>query len=280
MNRKNLIGSILAVGVLLPAILMSGDVSLYLNPAGLLLVLGGTLTGVFLAYPMETIRGLWGQLKDLGRDSVMSQPQIIALFVDMARQLRREGVRALEKTAQESGNQFLEMGVALVADDRRPEDVRERLEQEFDFFMARREAEVAVLSLMGRLAPALGLAGTVVGMIRMLHALKDPGSVASGMSVALLTTFYGVLVANLLVLPLERKLRERSRAEGVAMALVTEGVMGLAAEENGAAMQARLGSFRFAQAPAAASRPGKAAHSWLRNFKGLTVQTGSVGHDR
>ncbi len=283
MNRKSLITAILAVGVLAPAFFMSGEVSLYLNPTGLLLVVGGTLTGVFLAYPMETLRGLWSQIRGVNEDRLMSQPQILALFVDMARQLRREGVRALERSAQETGNQFLEMGVALVADDRRPEDIRERLEQEFDFFMARREAELAVFSLMGRLAPALGLAGTVVGMIRMLHQLKDPGSVAAGMSVALLTTFYGVLIANLLVLPMERKLRERNRAEGVEMALITEGIMGLAAEDNGAAMHARLGSFRFAQPTGMTQRPAKPARPWvrgLRGLRGLIPQTGSAGDER
>ena len=247
MTRKNiLIYSLAGLGII-PLFFLNADLSLYLNPAGLVLVLGGTLTGIFLAYPMETLRGLWSQVKGLGQDSVLTQAEIIELFVRLARIKRAQGVRALEKAALEFGNPFLEMGVVLAADERPREDVRDRLEQEFDFFMSRRESELAALNLMGRLAPALGLAGTVVGLIRMLHQLKDPGTVAAGMSVALLATFYGVLLANLIVLPLERKLRERNRAEAVTMTLITEGIMGLCNEDNGAAMHARLSSYRFAQ---------------------------------
>lgn len=260
MNRKHLIAVGLAALVLVPSLILSGDLGLFFNPAGLMLVLGGTLAGVYLAYPKDILRGAWQQVRSLYRAKVMEHQELVDLFVGLARVRRMEGVRALEAQAQATGNPFLAMGVSLVADDKPPQEIRQRLEQEFDFLLSRRESERAVLNLMGRLAPAFGLAGTVVGLIRMLHALKDPSSVASAMSVALLTTFYGIMVANLMVLPLERKLRERNRAEAVELTLLTEGIMGLAAGDNGAAMAARLSSYRFAQAaPASAPAPGREA---------------------
>jgi chemotaxis protein MotA len=290
MSRKHLIAFFLAVLVLVPTLMMSGDLGLFFNPAGLLLVMGGTLLGVYLAYTPEVLKGCWRQVRALNQQRVMEHQELRELFVRLTRLRRVHGDRALEAAAHETGNHFLELGVSLVADQRPSAEIRQRLEQEFDFLLSTREAERAVLNLMGRLAPAFGLAGTVVGLIRMLHSLKDPGSVASGMSVALLTTFYGIMVANLMVLPLERKLRERNRAEAVEMTIITEGIMGLAADDNGAAMDARLGSYRLGRAATPAEAPASAtdrgSRGWVNGLKGMKglginlTSTRSAGHER
>jgi chemotaxis protein MotA len=181
----------------------------------------------------------------------------------------------LEAQAKRTGNIFLEMGVAMVVDEKPASQIRERLEQEFDFMVSRREGQRAVLSLMGRLAPAFGLAGTMIGLIRMLHTISDPTEVAAGMSVALLTTFYGIMLANLVILPLERKLNEKNRAEAVEMSLITEGIMGLCNEENGAAMDARLNSFKFARTEEEINFSG----NWFNQIKGMVPQMRRSGHD-
>lgn len=262
---------LIAAGLLLVlALAMGSDLLLFINPAGLLLVVGGTLAGVFLAFPLETLRELWAELRSLGRSRVMGLDRLIAVFVELARLQRRAGARTLERRARALGNPFLALGVSLVVDELPWQEVKQRLEQEFDFFLSRREAQRGVLSLMGRLAPALGLAGTMIGLIRMLHGIKDPAAVTQGMSVALLTTFYGLMLANLLILPLERKLNERTRGEAVEMTLIIEGVMGLCLEENGAAMEARLNSFR--QACAGSSPAGaKAGVELARRLAGLKL---------
>lgn len=254
MQRKHLISFALAALVIVPTLVMSGDLGLYFNPAGLLLVIGGTLLGVFMAYPAETLRGAYTQVRELNKPRAMDHAAMVDLFVNLVLMRRRQGVRAIEQAANDTGNDFLALGVSMVADEKPAAEIRNRMEQEMDFILARRESERQVLNLMGRLAPAFGLAGTVVGLIRMLHTLKDPGSVAAGMSVALLTTFYGIMLANLLVLPLERKLRERNRQEAIDMTLVTEGVVALAQVENSAVMAAILGNYR----PTAATRPAAA----------------------
>jgi chemotaxis protein MotA len=218
------------------------QLSLYLNPAGLALVLGGTLAGVIIAYPLNSLLNLGRQIGNLrqgGRD-----PEVLAhTFMQLSELKRKQGVRAAENMARQEGNTFLALGVALMADNRGLPEIRQRLDQEMDMFITKREAEISILSLVGRLAPAFGLAGTVVGLIRMLHGLSDPNMVASGMSVALLTTFYGIMLANLIVLPLERKLREALREEAVEMTLISEGVIGLALDENRAAIASRLRSY-------------------------------------
>ncbi|KMY68929.1 hypothetical protein AAU61_05005 [Desulfocarbo indianensis] len=284
MSAKTIISLCVAALVGVAALALGGDLAMFVNPVGLFLVLGGTVAGVFLAFPWQTIQDLWSQLANLARRKVLSNQELEKIFYDMARLQRAEGALALEEPARAAGNPFLELGVSLVVDGIKPAQIRERLEQEFEFFFSRRSAQRAVLSLMGRLAPALGLAGTMIGLIRMLHTVKDPAAVAEGMSVALLTTFYGIMLANLLILPLERKLGELTRSEAVEMTLITEGVMGLAQDLNGAALQARLESFRRAGGslrPAGAGIAAKSAElrSWLRNLKAFRP-AGSVGHDR
>lgn len=288
MNTKTIISLCVAALVCVAALALGGDIALFVNPIGLLVVVGGTLAGVFLAFPLSTMRDLWLQIGSMARRKVMSNQELEKIFYDLARLQRAEGSLALEEPARAHGNPFLELGVNLVVDGLKPFEVRERLEQEFEFFFSRRSAQRAVLSLMGRLAPALGLAGTMIGLIRMLHTVKDPAAVAEGMSVALLTTFYGIMLANLLILPLERKLGELTRAEAVEMTLITEGVMGLAQGMNGAAIQARLSSFRRAGAPHRSNRPSAAGavktraaemRSWMRGMRSLRP-AGSVGNDK
>ena len=155
----------------------------------------------------------------------------------------------------------------------------DRLEQEFEFFVSRRDAQRAILNLMGRLAPAFGLAGTMIGLIRMLHTIKDPSEVTAGMSVALLTTFYGIMMANLIILPLERKLNELTRAQAVEMTLISEGIMGLALEDNGAAMQARLSTYRYAQLGGSSSGAKAKLGNFFQGFKAMNPLARSAVHD-
>ena len=185
----------------------------------------------------------------------------------------------MEDVAKKLNHQFLRMAVIMVADERRPADIAQRLEQEMDFFLARRESQRAVLGFMGRLAPAFGLAGTMIGLIRMLHTISDPDAVAAGMSVALLTTFYGLMLANLVVLPVERKIREHNRAEAVEMALIVEGAVALATEDNASAVASRLSSFKYAEDVPPALKPLDLRGAW-RSVRNLAQGLKRVPNER
>ncbi len=284
MRQTHVIALVAGSLALSVALLVSGDFGLFFHPAGLLLVVGGTLGGIFLAFPLQTLRELKEQLRRMFKTRTMTLAELERLFVALTRLRRDKGVRAMERAAERTGHPFLKMAIRLVADEREPAYVRERMEQEFELFASRRESQRAVLTMMGRLAPAFGLAGTIIGLIRMLHTLKDPATVAEGMSVALLTTFYGIILANLVILPLERKFREITRAEAVELTLLTEGVMGLCAEENGAAIGARLRSFAYAQPqyhPSARQAEALVgAPPWLARLKARLPRVGKVGHGR
>jgi chemotaxis protein MotA len=273
MSYKTLAALLAACAILAIAIWLGGDFALFFNPAGLLLVIGGTAVGVLLAFPLDTLRSLLHEVRAMGGRRTLDSAELGELFSRLARLQRAEGSLAMEEPAAETGNPFLELGVEMVVDGAEPEAVRSRLEQEAEFFFSRRASQREVLGLMGRLAPAFGLAGTMIGLIRMLATLKDPAAVAEGMSVALLTTFYGIIMANMLILPLERKLGELTRAQAVELSLITEGVAGLAEGLNGAAISARLRSFRLAEPPARPERPAP----W--RAKTAPAAAGSGGHE-
>jgi len=269
MSNKTIAALIAALAIVALALWLSGDFALFFNPSGLLLVLGGTLAGVFLAFPLDTLKGLVREVRELTSGRVMDARELGRLFTGFARLQRAEGSLALEGPAAETGHPYLRLGVRMVVDGAEPAEIRERLEQEADMFFSRRSAQRAVLSLMGRLAPAFGLAGTMIGLIRMLHTVKDPSAVAEGMSLALLTTFYGLMLANLIILPLERKLGELTRAQVEEMTIITEGVTGLAEGLNGAAIAHHLSSFACSPAgPAATGRP-----AWLGRLGRAARQT-------
>ncbi len=247
MSRKNIILIASVCVVLAASLIGGGNLFMFFNPLGLLLVVGGTLLAAALAFPRATLYGAWQQIKGINSAKVRSNDDLVELFYKLGRIRRFRGVRDMEDVAKKISHQFLRMAVIMVADERKPSDIAQRLEQEMDFFLARRESQRAVLGFMGRLAPAFGLAGTMIGLIRMLHTISDPDAVAAGMSVALLTTFYGLMLANLVVLPVERKIREHNRAEAVEMALIIEGAVALATEDNASAVASRLSSFKYAE---------------------------------
>lgn len=247
MSRKNIILIASVCVVLAASLIGGGNLVMFFNPLGLILVVGGTLLAAALAFPKATLYGAWQQIKAVNSAKVRTSDELVDLFYKLGRIRRFRGVRHMEDVAKKINHQFLRMAVIMVADERRPGDIAQRLEQEMDFFLARRESQRAVLSFMGRLAPAFGLAGTMIGLIRMLHTISDPDAVAAGMSVALLTTFYGLMLANLVVLPIERKIHEHNRAEAVEMALIVEGAVALASEDNASAVASRLSSFKYAE---------------------------------
>lgn len=247
MSRKNIIIIASVCVVLAASLIGGGNLVMFFNPLGLILVVGGTLLAAALAFPKATLNGAWHQIKVINSAKVRTNDELVDMFYKLGRIRRFRGVRDMEDVAKKIQHQFLRMAVIMVADERRPADIAQRLEQEMDFFLARRESQRSVLAFMGRLAPAFGLAGTMIGLIRMLHTINDPSAVAAGMSVALLTTFYGLMLANLVVLPIERKIREHNRAEAVEMALIIEGAVALATEDNASAVASRLSSFKYAE---------------------------------
>jgi chemotaxis protein MotA len=163
--------------------------------------------------------------------------------VDFASRARRDGILALEAAIAEVDDPFLTRGIQLAVDGQEPEAIEGILQTEIDKVRSRHKKGVDIMTTMGTFAPALGLIGTLIGLVGMLQNMSDPSSIGPQMAIALLTTFYGAMLANLVFNPLASKLRGRSEDEIEVKELGLQGILSIAAGDNPRVVEQRLHAF-------------------------------------
>ncbi|MBI4774388.1 MAG: MotA/TolQ/ExbB proton channel family protein [Deltaproteobacteria bacterium] len=239
MIQKLVLAAILLFFIFLSR-LFTSDVSMLTTLKSLGIVLGGTVLGVLLAFPVSTIMDLFRSVKKIFGKDMNTPVHMIQDVVHLARVGRLKGVKALESECEKLGDPFLRIGVELVVDQYGRHDIRDILEKEFEFFASRLESQQAVLNTMVKLAPAFGFVGTIVGLINVLGNMSTPAETGTAMSLALLTTFYGLLASNVLFLPLSKKFSEYVKSEQSVMGIMIEGLVGIAEQENSKGINHRL----------------------------------------
>lgn len=221
----------------------SGSVAAFWDWAAILIVVGGTFASAFVHFRTSQ---MFGAVKVLGVALFRKKPtpqQTIRLLVDLAQKARREGLLALDEEAEELDDYFLRKGLRLVVDGADPETVRQILDIEITFLEERHQSGQQIFDHLGAVAPAFGMVGTVIGLIIMLGNLDNPESIGPAMAVALITTFYGVVLANLIFLPIAGKLRVISDEEVLMREVMIEGILSIQAGENPYIVEQKLESF-------------------------------------
>ncbi len=231
---------VLLTGVILLSTAVSTELSVGANLRSIVIVLGGTFLGALIAYSVSQFKELVFVLRSAFTLSPTHPEVYVDQIVRLARVSRFRGARALDALAHETENDFLRLGMELVADGKDHREIRDVLEKEYELYFNHRDSQINMLQTMARLAPAFGLAGTLIGLMKMFSHLTDTSGLGVGMSVALLTTFYGIMIGNLLFLPLARKLKEFTRREAVIMALILEGTVGILEQEHPSNLDHRL----------------------------------------
>ncbi|TSA55485.1 MAG: motility protein A, partial [Planctomycetaceae bacterium] len=202
MDLATIIGIVSGFGLVIVAMSLGGGLMWFVNVPSALIVLGGTIGAVFINYPIADVLGVVKVAKNVFFQKQESASQIIEQLLDMARIARREGILALEKKEDEVENEFLLKGVRLMIDGMEPTVLSSILQTELDYLSERHRAGAEIFSSMGNFAPAMGMMGTLIGLVKMLMQMDDPSSIGPAMAVALITTFYGVILANLIFLPI------------------------------------------------------------------------------
>lgn len=221
----------------------SGSVAAFWDWAAILIVVGGTFASAFVHFRTSQ---MFGAVKVLGVALFRKKPtpqQTIRLLVDLAQKARREGLLALDEEAEELDDYFLRKGLRLVVDGADPETVRQILDIEITFLEERHQSGQQIFDHLGAVAPAFGMVGTVIGLIIMLGNLDNPETIGPAMAVALITTFYGVVLANLIFLPIAGKLRVISDEEVLMREVMIEGILSIQAGENPYIVEQKLESF-------------------------------------
>ncbi len=243
MDIGTIVGIVSAFGLVLIAIFMGGGIGMFINIPSLMIVAGGTLGTTMINYPLKEVLGAVKIFKKVFFATVLETDTITKQFVEFGNKARREGILALESDIKEIDDIFLERGIQLSVDGLEPQTIYEIMSTEVDFIKERHQLGAEIFSTMGTFAPALGMIGTLVGLVQMLQNMDDPSSIGPSMAVALLTTFYGSVFANLIFMPMAGKLRTRSKEETLVKEMITEGVVSLTKGDNPRIIEQKLLAF-------------------------------------
>ncbi|KIX13508.1 motility protein A [Dethiosulfatarculus sandiegensis] len=243
MDLATIIGIVSAFALVVIAMSLGGSVGQFIDVKSLLIVVGGTIGVTLINYPLRDLLKLIGIVKQVFFSRVVPVPQLISQFVEYATKARREGILALEAIMKEVNDPFLRKGLQLTVDGLEPAAIKEILETEIDYVADRHRLGAEIFLTMGTFAPALGMIGTLIGLVQMLAAMDDPSSIGPAMAVAIITTFYGAVMANMVFLPMSGKLRNRSQEEVMVKELILNGVLSIARGDNPRVIEQKLHSF-------------------------------------
>ncbi len=241
MDIASLVGVISAFGIIISAIAVGGPIIIFVNLPSILIVIGGTF-GVTLM--RVTLADFLGSFK-VGMKAFMykmdNPTSLIEEAVEMAQIARKEGLLALE--GREISNPFLQRGIGLCIDGHSPEIVNKLLSKDINLTIERHAKGADMFKAMATYAPALGMIGTLIGLVQMLSNMSDPAAIGPAMAVALLTTLYGAVIANALDSPLAEKLLLISASEKLNKSLILESISAIQDGTNPRVMKQLLSAF-------------------------------------
>ena len=225
------------------AIVLGGSPEAYIDVPSVILVFGGTMTIIFYCYPPNYIVKMPKAIIRAIKGSKQPVEQLITDLVRFAEIARRDGILSLENALKDIKDPFLVRGIQMAVDGTDPEMIEAILTSELDQMSERHGSFKGVIDAVGKYAPAMGMIGTLVGLVVMLQNMEDPSKIGPGMAVALLTTLYGALIANTITGPLGDRLSRRSTEETLYKTIVIKGVMSIQSGDNPRIVEQKLKTF-------------------------------------
>lgn len=243
MDLATLIGLVVSFGLVIGGIVTGSSILLFVDIPSMLIVGGGTLGCSLVQHPLSNILGVVAVVKNTFFSRLDSPTDVITRFMDYANRARREGILSLEPLIKEIDDYFLKKGLQLTVDGLEPATIQEILETEISYLEQRHESGADIMATFANFAPAMGMVGTVIGLIQMLQNMSDPASIGPAMAVALITTFYGAVSANLIFLPMTGKLKTRSKEEVLIKEMILGGILSISKGENPRIIEEKLNSY-------------------------------------
>lgn len=243
MDIATILGVVSAFGLVLTAIFMGSGLDLFISIPSMMIVVGGTIGTTMINYPLKQVIGVLSVVKNAIIEKTSSSEDLIRQFVKFAGKARKEGILSLEGDIKNMKDEFLQKGIQLSIDGLEPNMISDLLGTEVDFIRDRHKLGADIFTTMGTYAPAMGMIGTLIGLVQMLQSMDDPSSIGPAMAVALLTTFYGSVLANIVCMPIAGKLRIRSKEEMLIKELTIQGVICLTNGENPRSLEQKLHAF-------------------------------------
>ncbi len=259
MDIATIVGLVMGTGLLLWAIMGKSDLGAFSDAGSVAIVIGGSASAVLVAFPLKNCLGALNVIKKCFFTKPLDPMDLIADMVKFAEVARRDGILALENATADIDDPFLVSGIQMAVDGTDPDLIEAIMTSDLDAVEARHGDGKAIMESVGRYAPAFGMIGTLVGLVIMLGGMDDPNSIGPAMAVALLTTMYGAVLANLVALPLADKLALRSREELTHKMIVIKGVMAIQSGDNPRIVEQKLKTFLPNAARSGGDKEAKAA---------------------
>ena len=243
MDLATIAGIGLAMLLIWVPILIAGQLAAFIDPGSMMITIGGSLAAVIASFPLkDTLSAIKIARKAIFTENFDIGKKVDTL-IDLGEKARREGILALERELKGIDDDFMKKSIQLAVDGNEVEVIENVMGTELEYLEERHKNGKAYFDQLGFYAPAFGMVGTLVGLIQMLQALDDPSNIGAGMAIALVTTFYGSVMANAVYLPIANKLDVRSKEELLVKNLVLVGILSIQSGDNPRVLRDKLETF-------------------------------------
>jgi len=244
LDIATIIGVLAGFGLVFMAVASGGGGGAeFFHVPSIMIVVGGMFSATLIHFSLGQVLGIISIVKKTLFYRLPGEQDLIQKMVNYSAINRRDGALALEQQMPEAGDSFLVKGLQMVVDGQKEDEIDKQLAMEVEYLQRRHSEGKKVLEFMGAAAPAFGMIGTLIGLVQMLGSLTTPEDIGAGMATALITTFYGALLANLVLLPLAGKLGTRSRREAFLKQMMLEGLLSIVRGESPTSVRERMQTF-------------------------------------
>lgn len=240
MDISSVIGVVSGLGFILGTILLGGSLIMFVNIPSVFVVVGGTLAAIMIGYPLSQFLGVFKTAVKVFIFRIEKPENIIANLVEISNKARKGGLLSIEGDIQTTEDRYLAQALQMTVDGVKTADIATIMQKQMQLTKKGLDNGAEIFTAMGTYAPAFGMLGTLIGLIQMLATLDDPASIGPKMAVAMITTFYGALMANLFFIPMSDKLRGRNEEEITNMNIIFEGILSIREGEHPKLMEDKL----------------------------------------
>ncbi len=227
MDLSTIIGILSGLVLIGTTIWGTGHIDVFVHIPSMMIVFGGAMAAIFVNFPLKEVVGVISVVRKAFTNEESREVATIERFVEISQRTRREGILAIDAELKKINDEFMRIGLEMAVDGTEPDMIKEVMETELTFLIERHERGQQIFTSLGSYAPAFGMIGTLIGLISMLRNLNDPSSIGEGMAVALITTFYGTFLANLVFLPIAGKLKNRTDDEIIRKRMIIDGIIAI-----------------------------------------------------
>ncbi|QPJ62970.1 MAG: motility protein A [Candidatus Nitronauta litoralis] len=243
MDSASFSGILLGIALIIGAIFIGGEIHNFWNLPGIMIVIGGTIAATFVTFQLKDVLRAFKAAAFVFREKKRDPNDMVETMVELCTMTRRQGLIAIGKIEFQDGNAFLRKACNLIADGSKEDNIRDTLNIEIESLKQRHLIIQDIFRKMATYSPAFGMIGTLIGLVQMLSRLSNPETIGPAMAVALLTTFYGVLLANLIFLPIAGKLKDRTLNEVIMLETIFEGAISILNDNNPLSLYDKLSAF-------------------------------------